>query len=207
MMNILTQALKALTLYAALQMKMYTHEALNRVKSFSLGTFFVMISFVFWLIGFILLFFALFFYFAGKPDFVLPGVWTALISMGVGLIITISGVWIMKKKSHQSANIPEDGDEKQIGKEFGETFTSETEKLIDTMAAEFKKHVDSIFQGKKEDGKKDDQKGSSWFNAMLIFVIGFIAGIIVSSIKRTTDQSGNISDVHSDDKPNGTDQK
>ncbi|MCR4319175.1 MAG: hypothetical protein NUV74_02420 [Candidatus Brocadiaceae bacterium] len=64
----------------------------------------------------------------------------------------------MKKKSHQSANIPEDGAEKQSGKEFGETFTSETEKLIDTMAAEFKKHVDSIFREGKEDGKKDGQK-------------------------------------------------
>ena len=207
MMNILTQALKALTLYAALQMKMYTHEALNRVKRFSLGTFFVMISFVFWLIGFILLFLALFFYFAGKPDFVLPGVWTALIGMGVGLVITISGVWIMKKKSHQSANISEDDAEKQSGKEFGETFTGETEKLIDTVAAEFKKHVDSILQGGKEDGKNDDQKGSSWFNALLIFVIGFIAGIIVSSIKRATDKSGNIPEAHSDDKPNGAAQK
>ncbi len=155
-----------LTLYATLQVKLYTHEALNRVKRFFLGTFFVVVSFVFWLIGFILLFLALFFYFAGKPDFVLPGVWTALISMGVGLVITIAGVWIMKKKSHQSANIPEDGAKKHNGKEFGETFTSETEKLI-----------------------------------------GFIAGIIVSCIKRSTDQSGNISDVHSDDKPNGTAQK
>ena len=207
MINILTQALKALTLYAALQMKRYTHEALNRLKKFSLGTFFVIVSFVFWLIGFILLFLALFFYFAGKPDFVLPGVWTALIGMGVGLVITISGVWIMKKKSHQSANIPEVGAEKHNGKEFGETFTSETEKLIDTMAAEFKKCVDSLFQGRKDDGKKDDQKGSSWFNAMLIFVIGFIAGIVVSSIKRTTDQSGNISETHVDDKPNGAAQK
>ena len=139
MINILTQAVKALTLYAALQVKMYTHETLNRIKRFSLGTFFVMISFVFWLIGFILLFLALFFYFAGKPDFVLPGVWTALISMGVGLVVTISGVWFMKKKSHQSANIPEDGAEKHNGKEFGETFTSETEKLINNMAAEFKR--------------------------------------------------------------------
>ena len=207
MMNILTQALKALTLYAALQMKMYTHETLNRVRRISLGTFFVVVSFVFWLIGFILLFLALFFYFAGKPDFVLPGVWTALIGMGVGLVITISGVWIMKKKSHQSANISEDDAEKQSGKEFGETFTGETEKLIDTVAAEFKKHVDSIFQGGKEDGKKDDQKGSSWLNAMLIFVIGFIAGIIVSSIKRATDKSGNIPEAHSDDKPNGAAQK
>ena len=207
MMNILTQALKALTLYAALQMKMYTHDALNRAKRFSLGTFFVLVSFVFWLMGFIVLFLALFFYFAGKPDFVLPGVWTALIGMGVGLVITISGVWIMKKKSHQSANIPEDGAEKQSDKEFGETFTGETEKLINNMAAEFKKSIDSVFQGGKEDGKKDDQKGSSWFNALLIFVIGFIAGIIVSSIKRATDKSGNIPEAHSDDKPNGAAQK
>jgi hypothetical protein len=202
MINILKQALKALTLYAVLQMKMYTHEAMNRVRRFSLGAFFVIISFVFWLIGFVLLFLALFFHFAGKPDFVLPGVWTALISMGVGLVITISGVWMTKKKSHQSANILEDGAEKQSDKEFGETFTSETEKLIDTMAAEFKKCVDSLFQGRKDDGKKDDQKGSSWLNAILIFVIGFIAGIVVSSIKRTTDQSGNISETHSNDKPN-----
>jgi len=207
MMNILTQALKALTLYAALQMKMYTHETLNRVRRISLGTFFVVVSFVFWLIGFILLFLALFFYFAGKPDFVLPGVWTALISMGVGLVVTISGIWIMKKKSHQSANIPEGGAEKHSGKEFGETFAGETEKLINTMASEFKKSVDSVFQGKKEDGKKDDQKGSSWFNALLIFAVGFIAGIIVSSINRATDQSGNESDVHNDDKPNGAAQQ
>ncbi len=202
MVNILTQALKALTLYATLQIKMYTHETLNRVKRISLGTFFVVVSFAFWLIGFMLLFFALFFYFAGKPDFVLPGVWTALISMGAGLVITISGIWIIKKKSHQSENIPDGGAEKQSSKESGEMFTGETEKLIDTMAAEFKKHVDSIFQGGKEDGKKDDRKGSSWFTAMLIFVIGFIAGIIVSRIKTTTDPSGNTSETHCNDKPN-----
>ena len=75
------------------------------------------------------------------------------------------------------------------------------------MASEFKKSVDSVFQGKKEDGKKDDQKGSSWFNALLIFAVGFIAGIIVSSINRATDQSGNESDVHNDDKPNGAAQQ
>lgn len=207
MNNVLTQALKALTLYAALQVKMYTHETLNRVKSISLGTFFVVVSFAFWLIGFILLFLALFFYFAGKPDFVLPGVWTALISMGVGLVITFSGIWLMKKKSHQTANIPEGGAEKQSSNESGETSTGETEKLIYTMAAEFKKHVDSIFQGGKEDGKKDDQKGSSWFKALLIFAVGFIAGIIVSRIKKATDQSGNVSDVHNDDKPNGAAQQ
>ncbi len=207
MINILTQALKALTLYAALQMKRYTHETLNRVRRISLGTFFVVVSFMFWFIGFMLLFFALFFYFAGKPDFVLPGVWTALISMGAALVITVSGIWIMKKKSRRSANIPEDGAEKQSGKESGEAFAGETEKLIDTMAAEFKKHIDSIFQGGKENGKKDDQKGSSWFNTILIFVIGFIAGIIVSSIKRATDQSGNIPDAHSGDKPPGAAQK
>lgn len=204
MINILAQALKLLTLYATLQAKKYTHETLVRVKRFSLGAFFVMISIAFWLIGFILLFFALFFYFAGKPEFVLPGLWTALIGMGVGLVVTISGVWLMKKKSRPSANIPEDGTEKQSGKESGETFTSETEKLIDTMAAEFKKGIDSVFQGGKEDGKKDDLKGNSWFNAMLIVVIGFIAGILVCSIKRTTDQSGNIPDAHANDKPNGT---
>lgn len=207
MNNVLTQVLKALTLYAALQVKMYTHETLNRVKSISVGTFFVVVSFAFWLIGFILLFLALFFYFAGKPDFVLPGVWTALISMGVGLVITISGIWIMKKKSHPSANIHEDSAEKQSSKESGQTSAGETEKLIGTMAAEFKKHVDSIFQGGKEDGKKDDQKGISWFNTLLIFIIGFIAGIIVSSIKRATDQSGNISETHGNDKPPGAAQQ
>ncbi len=207
MTNILTQTFKALALYGAFKVKMYTHEALNRAKRFLLGTFFVMMSFVFWLIGFMLLFLALFFYFAGKPDFVLPGLWTAFIGLGVGLAITTSGVWIMKKKSRPSAKTPEDGAEKQSGKEPGETFTSETENLIQTMAAEFKKQLDSIFQGKKEDGKKDDQKGSSWFNAMLIFVIGFIAGIVVGGIKRTTDQSGNIPDAPTDGKPNGTDQK
>src|SRR3990172_4827803 len=121
MNNVLTQALKALTLYAALQIKMYTHETLNRVRRFFLGTFFVVISTAFWLIGLILLFLALFFYFAGKPDFVLPGVWTALISMGVGLVITISGLWVMKKKSHPSPSLPDDGAEKQRGRESRET--------------------------------------------------------------------------------------
>ena len=108
----------------------------------------------------------------------------------------------MKKKSRPFTNMPEDGAEKQSGKESGETFTGETEKLIDAIASEFKKCVDSVFQGGKGDGKKDDQKGSSWFNTMLIFVIGFIAGIIVSSIKRATDQSDNIPETHSDDTSN-----
>lgn len=207
MNNVLTQVLKALTLYAAVQIKMYTHETLNRIRRFSLGTFFVVISLAFWLIGLILLFLALFFHFAGRPDFVLPGVWTALISMGVGVVITVSGIWIMKKKSHPSPNIPDDGAEKQRGGESGETFTGETEKLIDTMVAEFKKRLDSLFHGKKDDDKKDDQKGSSWFNAILIFVIGFIAGIVVSRIKRITDTSANTSAARSDDKPNDTDKR
>ncbi len=202
MNNVLTQALKALTLYAALHIKTYTHETVHRVKRISVGTFFVAVSAVFWLIGFMLVFFAIFFYFAGKPDFVLPGVWTALISMGTGLVITASGIWIMKKKSHPFINMPSGGADKQSGKESGETFTGETEKLIDTMASEFKKHVDSIFHGGKEDGKKDEQKGSSWFTALLIFVVGFIAGIVVSGIKRTADQSGNIPEPRSDDKSN-----
>jgi len=207
MINILTQALKVLTLYATLQIKLYAHETLNRVKRLSLGTFFVMISMTFWLIGFMLVFLVLFFYFAGNSDLIFPGVWTAVISMGVGLVITVSGIWIMKKKPGQSTNIPRDGAEKHIGKEFGETFIRETKNLIDSMVAGFKKQGESEGQGTKEDAKKDDEKGSSWLNVLFIFVLGFIAGIIVSSIKRKTDQSGGIPETHVDDKPNGTAQK
>jgi hypothetical protein len=207
MINVLTQVLKVLTLYATLQIKQYAHETLNRVRRFSLGTFFVMASMVFWIIGFILVFLALFFYFAGNLYLVFPGVWTALISMGAGLVITASGIWIMKKKSRQSANTTGDVYEKHLGKEFSETIICEIIKLFDNLVAGFKKQGESEGQEPKEDAKKDAQKGSSWLNVLLIFVSGFIAGVIVSSIKRKTDQSGNIPDPHVDDKPNGTDQE
>lgn len=127
--------------------------------------------------------------------------------MGVGLVITATGIWIMKKKPCQSANITGDVDEKHIGKEFSETFIRETKNLIDSMAAGFKKQGESEGQGTKKDGHRDGQKGSSWLNVLFIFVLGFIAGIIVSSIKRKTDQSGNIPETHVDDKPNDTAQK
>lgn len=207
MINVLTLVLKVLTLCATLRIKLYAHETLNRIRRFSLGAFLVMASMLFWITGFVLFFLALFFYFAGNLELVFPGVWTAVISMGSGLVITVAGIWIMKKKSRQSAYIPGDIGEKNIGKEFSETFICETIKLIDNLIAGFKIKRESESQGTKEDTKKDAQKGSSWLNVLLIFVLGFIAGVIVSSIKRKTDQSGNIPEPHVDDKPNGTDQK
>lgn len=207
MINVLKQILKVLALYATLQIKLYARETVNRIRRFFLGTFLVMTSMVFWIIGFILVFLALFFYFAGNLDLVFPGVWTALISMGAGLVIAAAGIWIMKKKSRQFVHITGGGDEKHIGKEFSETFICETIKLIDSLVAGFKKQGESEGQGTKEDDKKDVQKGSAWLKVFLIFISGFIAGVIVSSIKRKTDQSDNIPEPHVDDKPKGTDKK
>ena len=89
---------------------------------------------------------------------VFPGVWTAVISMGTGLVITASGIYIMKKKSPQSAYITVSIDEKYIGKEFSETFICETKKLIDNLIAGFKTKGASEGQGTKEDTKKGAQK-------------------------------------------------
>lgn len=189
MTHLLTRALKVLTLYATVQIKLYAYEILNRVRRFSLGAFLALTSLVFWLIGFVLIFLALFFYFAGNVDLVVPGIKTALISMGTGMAITASGIWIMKKQSHRYAYSSGDAKEKHPGKEFSETFLQEARKLIDDLLAEFTKQEKSGDREAQKAGTKGEHKGISWFHVVVLFALGFIAGIVVSSIKRKTDPS------------------
>ncbi len=178
-----------LTLYAKVQIKLYAYETMNRVRRFSLGAFLALTSMVFWLIGFVLIFLALFFYFAGNSDLVVPGIKTAIISMGIGIAVTASGIWVMKKKSHCYANSTGDVNEKHTGKEFSETFLHEAKKLIDDLLAGFTKQEKSGAREAKEADIQGKQKGLSWLQVLLLFALGFIAGIVVSSIKRKTDTS------------------
>ncbi len=196
-----------LTLYATVQLKLYANEILNRVRRFSLGAFLFLTSIVFWLTGFMLILLALFFYFAGNSGLIFPGVKTALISMGVGLAGSASGIWIMKMKSSPFVSITTDADKKNRGKEFGETFLHETHKLIDNILAGLNNQEGSGGRETKENDTIVTQKCISWLNVLLLFVLGFIAGIMVSGIKRKTEQPDGKQESRAGDKPNDTDRK
>lgn len=195
-MHLLNQVSRMFTLSVSSLIQRFADEALKRVKRFFLGVFLFLVSIVFWLTGFILIFLALFFYFAGNPDLVVPGVKTAIVSMGVGLAVTVAGIWLLKKKKfRKSANAMGSSEENNLVRELLEAFFQESKKVIDAILAGCKKEERPGGQGAEANDTNGAQNGLLWLKVLSLFVLGFITGMIVKSIKRKPQQSKDTPDT------------
>jgi hypothetical protein len=70
-----------------------------RIRSIIRGIFIVWMSTFFYGIGLVMLFITLFFHFAKLTQYIIPGLYTAFVAIGLGIIFYLLGMYFIKYHS------------------------------------------------------------------------------------------------------------